>query len=251
MSREEEQAVAALRQKGSGRQMSPGRRIAYAVGKPIVRTLIGLLWSTYRVELVSGKEHIDAVIQRTESPCTLLLASRHIGLSDDASSGWVRRGFNAGIIISPSVDGEVPSSIARSWGVKVIRGSATRTGTLAMRDMHNVMKEGTSIITAADGPVGPAYFFKSGVIMTSRIGNAPMLPISCAANRAWYLKRWDDFMIPKPFAKIAVAVGEPHSVPAGVSKEGLELEREAMQNAVNELFELSKRAVTSPMEGKT
>ena len=120
-----------------------------------------------------------------------------------------------------------------------------------MRDMHNVMKEGTSIITAADGPVGPAYFFKSGVIMTSRIGNAPMLPIACAADRAWYLKRWDDFMIPKPFAKIAVAVGEPHSVPSGVSKEGLEAEREAMQNAVNALFELSKRHVAATAEGTT
>ena len=250
MSREDEQAVAALRQKGSGRQMSPGRRLAYAIGKPIARALIAVLWSTYRVKVVAGQNQIDAAInaQRAYVPCYW---HRDILVCLMTLKQWVQRGFNAGIIISPSVDGEVPSSIARSWGIKVIRGSATRTGTLAMRDMHNVMKAGTSIITAADGPVGPAYFFKFGVIMTSRIGNAPMLPIACAASRAWYLKRWDDFMIPKPFAKIAVAVGAPHSVPSGVSKEGLEAEREAMQNAVNELFELSKRAVTSSTESKT
>lgn len=200
------------------------------------------MWSTYRVRIVSGSEVVDAVVAdgRAYVPCYW---HRDILVCLMTLKGWVRRGFDAGIIISPSVDGEVPSSIARGWGVKVIRGSATRTGTLAMRNMHQVMKDGISIITAADGPVGPAYFFKPGVLLTSRIGKAPMLPIGCAADRAWYLRRWDDFMIPKPFARIAIAIGEPHAVPAGTSKDGLEAERETMQNAVNALVRRSKEAL--------
>lgn len=242
MTPEEEAALAASRRKASGRQMSPARKIAYAIGKPLAKALIALLWSTYRVRVIAGEIVVDEVIaaRRAYVPCYW---HRDILVCLMLLKDWVRRGFNAGIIISASVDGEVPSSIARGWGVKVIRGSATRTGALAMRDMHGVMKSGTSIITAADGPVGPAYFFKPGVLLTSRIGNAPMLPIGCAADRAWYLRRWDDFMIPKPFARIAIAVGEPHAVPAGTSKEGLEAERETMQNAVNQLVQRSKEAL--------
>ena len=156
---------------------------------------------------------------------------------------WIDRGFKAGVVISASVDGEVPARIARSWGAVVIRGSASKTGALAMRDIHAVMKAGTSIISAADGPVGPAYYFKSGVILTSRIGSAPLLPIGCAADRAWYMDRWDDFMIPKPFARVVICVGEPYTLPRGASKDDLEAARLRMQNAVNELVERSKLAL--------
>ncbi|MEM7501048.1 MAG: lysophospholipid acyltransferase family protein [Pseudomonadota bacterium] len=225
-----------------GRTMTWPRRLAYAIGTPIALGLIRLLWMTYRVRTITGGGTVDQVIasQRAHVPCYW---HRDILICLMTIKGWVERGFDAGIIISPSVDGEVPSTIAGSWGVKVVRGSATRTGTLAMREMHQVMKAGTSIITAADGPVGPAYFFKAGVVLTSRIGKAPMLPIACAADRAWYLKRWDDFMIPKPFARIAIAVGDPHSVPPGTSAEGLEEQRQIMQDAVNSLFERSKAAL--------
>ena len=219
--------------------MSPARAVVYALGRPVLGGLVRLLWWSYRIEAVIGADVVDRVIadERAYVPCYW---HRDILVCLMTIRGWIKRGFKAGVIISASVDGEVPSKIARSWGAEVIRGSANRTGALAMRDMHQVMKKGTSIVTAADGPLGPAYYFKSGVVLTSRIGAAPMLPIGCAADRAWHLRRWDDFMIPKPFARLVVAVGEPHLVPPGTSKEGLEDEREAMQIAVNGLVEQSK-----------
>lgn len=237
------------RRNASGRQMSPVRKLVYAVAGPIAMGLVRLLWWSYRIEKVIGADTIDRVVadRRAYVPCYW---HRDILICLMAIRGWIDRGFKAGVIISASVDGEVPSKIAQSWGAEVIRGSATRTGALAMRDMHRIMKDGTSIITAADGPVGPAYYFKSGVVLTSRIGSAPMLPIGCAADRAWYLKRWDDFMIPKPFARIVLAVGEPHLVARGASKEGLEQERKTMQIAVNGLVEQSK-AVLQQEKGKS
>ena len=219
--------------------MSLGRRMVYALGTPILLGILRLLWLTWRIEKVIGSEHVDRAIDDDGAyvPCYW---HRDILVCLLVIRGWIRRGFKAGIIISASVDGEVPSKIARSWGAEVIRGSASRTGALAMRDMHDVMKRGVSIVTAADGPVGPAYYFKSGVLMTSRIGKAPMLPIGCAADRAWYLDRWDHFMIPKPFARLVISIGEPRSVPKGASMELLEEERIAMQNAVISLAEQSK-----------
>jgi lysophospholipid acyltransferase (LPLAT)-like uncharacterized protein len=223
----------------SGRQMTPVRRLVYAIATPLIRIVVALLWRSCRVQPVQGVEYVEKVVasEAASVPC---FWHRDILVCLLTMRQWIDRGFKAGVVISASVDGEVPSRIASSWGAVVIRGSASRTGALAMRDMHQVMKDGTSIISAADGPVGPAYYFKSGVVLTARIGSAPLLPIGCAADRAWYLKRWDDFMIPKPFAKIAVAVGEPYSLPRGASKDELESARITMQNAVIDLVERSK-----------
>ncbi len=152
---------------------------------------------------------------------------------------WIRRGFRACFLISSSVDGDVPERIARSWGAEVIRGSANQTGALVLRDMQQVMKRGVSIITTADGPNGPKNEFKVGAVLMARIGGAPMVPLACAADRAWYLNRWDDFMIPKPFARVVLAIGEPITVPAGTSIGDLEEYRVQMQDATNSLLRQS------------
>jgi len=223
-----------------GRQMTVGRRILYAIGGPLAAGIVRLLWWSCRVDAVIGEVHAKAAIadDRAYVPCYW---HRDILVCLMTIRGWIRRGFRAAIIISPSVDGEVPARIARAWGAEVVRGSAKRTGALAMRDLHQVMKRGVSIVSAADGPVGPAYYFKSGVIMTARIGNAPMLPIGCAASRAWHFRTWDNFMVPKPFARLVVAVGEPVEVPARADAETLDRLRERMEFAVNSLSEESKK----------
>lgn len=226
-----------------GRRMTLLRRLGYAIGGPVLAGLVRFLWWTYRVEIVSGRDHAESVIadDRAYVPCYW---HRDILVCLMTIRGWIRRGFRAAIIISPSVDGEVPARIARAWGAEVVRGSAKRTGALAMRELHQVMKRGVSIVTAADGPVGPAYYFKSGVLMTSRIGSAPMLPMGCAASRTWQFGTWDDFRVPKPFARVAVAIGEPIEVGAGARAEELEALRKRMQDAVNALSEESKRLLS-------
>jgi len=224
------------------RRMSTGRRIYYFLGLPALRFVVRVIWWTYRVEKVIGKEIAERVISdgKVYAPCYW---HQHTVLCLFLMRNWIQRGFKGGFIISPSVDGEVPARIARSWGAEVIRGSAERTGALAMRDIHKIMKNGISIITAADGPLGPKNEFKPGVVLMSRIGSAAMIPIACAANRAWYLDRWDDFMVPKPFARIVIAIGEPNTVPAGSSMEDLESHRKNMQNSLASLIEQSKKAL--------
>jgi lysophospholipid acyltransferase (LPLAT)-like uncharacterized protein len=153
---------------------------------------------------------------------------------------WLHEGFRAGFIISASVDGEVPARIARRWGAEVVRGSAKQTNALALRDIQQIMKNGVSIVTAADGPLGPKYAFKAGVVLMARIGSAPLVPIACAADRAWYLRRWDNFMLPKPFAKVVVAVGEPMTISRDTPVDELEKHRRAMETAINDLMRKSQ-----------
>jgi len=223
------------------RTMSFGRRLYYALGMPLVRALFYVASATYRVQKVIGSEIAERVIadkQSVYAPC--YWHQNHI-LCSNLLRGWIKRGFRACFLISASVDGEVPARIASAWGAEVIRGSANQTGALALRDMQQMMKRGISIVTTADGPNGPKYEFKPGAVLMARIGNVPMVPIACAADRAWYLSRWDDFMIPKPFARIVLAIGEPVIVPKNTPLNEIEEYRLQMQYATNALMAESKQ----------
>ena len=124
-------------------------------------------------------------------------------------------------------------------------GSPVRTTTTALRceGMQKMMKQGVAIVTTADGPNGPKYEFKPGAVLMAKIGGTPLVPVACAADRAWYLDRWDDFMIPKPFARVVYAVGEPIVVPRDAAIDKLETYRLEMQYATNALMEESKQAL--------
>ena len=67
--------------------------------------------------------------------------------------------------------------------------------------------------------------------------------MACAADRAWYLDRWDDFMIPKPFARIVLAVGEPIEIPPGAPLSELEPIRKQMEYATKMLMAESKKVL--------
>jgi len=215
--------------------MGPARRLYYFIGLPILRGLVRLLTMTYRIEHVIGKENIDSFIAEN-TVCAPCYWHQHHIVGSTLIRSWVRRGFKACFLVSGSVDGEVPARIARAWGAEVIRGSANQSGALALRDMQRMMKNGFSIVTTADGPRGPKHEFKVGASMMARVAGVPIIPIGCATDRAWYLNRWDDFMVPKPFARIAVAIGEPYALPPGTPLNELETHRLLVQEAVMSLM---------------
>jgi lysophospholipid acyltransferase (LPLAT)-like uncharacterized protein len=215
--------------------MGRARRFYYFLGVPILRGIIRLLTMTYRIEKVIGANHIEPYIDG-ETICAPCYWHQHHIVGSTLIRSWVRRGFKACFLVSGSVDGEVPERIARAWGAEVIRGSANQSGALALRDMQRMMKSGFSIVTTADGPRGPKYEFKMGAILMARIAGVPVVPIGCAADRAWYLDRWDNFMVPKPFARIVVAIGEPIPIPSDAPLDGLEPYRISVQQAVMSLM---------------
>ena len=215
------------------RRLSIGRKIYYFLGKPILLLIIYTLTATCKIRVIDEHNSIEKLVKNTDifTPCfwhqDLLIALLVV-------SRWLKKGFKGGFIISPSVDGEVPARIAASWGAEIIRGSAVRTGASAMRDIHRFLKQGISIITAADGPLGPKFHFKMGVVLMAKLGHAPIIPITCSSKEAWYLNRWDQFMIPKPFTKIIVMIGKPYVIPKTSNMSQLEEHRSNIELKLNE-----------------
>jgi lysophospholipid acyltransferase (LPLAT)-like uncharacterized protein len=220
--------------------MTPARRLYYAVGLPILKGLIRVLTATYRIDRVIGEEQMAPYL-KGEAVCAPCYWHQHHIIGSTLVRAWIRRGFKACFLVSGSVDGDVPERIARAWGAEVIRGSANQSGALALRDQQRMIRNGYSIVTTADGPRGPQHEFKAGTVLMARIAGVPIVPIGCAADRAWYLeKRWDRFMIPKPFARIVIAIGEPVPVPRSIPVDELEPVRLNVQEAVMSLMEESE-----------
>ncbi|MCH9694814.1 MAG: lysophospholipid acyltransferase family protein [Gammaproteobacteria bacterium] len=240
-------SVESRRSSASRRRMSGSRRLYYFLGLPILRGIIRLLTATYRVEKVIGAEHIEPFIASGEICAPCYWHQHHI-IGSTLIRSWVQRGFKACFLVSGSVDGEVPERVARAWGAEVIRGSANQSGALALRDMQRMMKSGYSIVTTADGPRGPIYEFKMGAIIMVRIAGVPVLPIACASDRAWYLKRWDNFMIPKPFSRVVMAIGEPYPIPSNAPLDQLEPHRVNVQEAVMSLMSVSETTLQEVRE---
>jgi lysophospholipid acyltransferase (LPLAT)-like uncharacterized protein len=229
----------------SRRRMSKGRVFAYALAVPLITGLAKLFWRMCRIKHVLGQEHADAVLAANKPviPCywhhRQLFCVRYL-------TGLQERGLKIGFLVSPSVDGELAAQLVGAWGARSIRGSSTRTGAQAMRDLYQaIVRDGISPVTTPDGPTGPARKFKAGTVILAQLSGSPMLPISYAAKKAWRLGTWDCFVIPRPFTRIAIAVGKPRYIARKLPANGLEAIRQEMEDVLNDLEHKAADALQS------
>jgi len=172
-----------VKDKKQPRRMTVKRKIGHVLLKPMILLIVNFIWLTCRVK-VTGQENMDAIIEKQKPVIPCYWHQQHLFCA------WymlrqIKRGMKVGFLVSPSVDGEIPAQIVSSRGAKVIRGSSTRTGAQALRDMYQIIaKEGVSPVTTSDGPTGPIFKFKPGAAMLSQMTKAPMVPVACAAKRS-------------------------------------------------------------------
>ena len=145
-----------------------------------------------------------------------------------------RRGM---ALTSTSRDGELIAQFLRGFGIGPVRGSATRRGVAAVRDLARLLKNGHDVAITPDGSRGPIYEMKGGMMVLAQISGRLVLPISCKFSRVWRLKSWDRFMIPKPFSRVTLRVGEPYFVPRDVPPDAFEQERQRCQQAMMTLVQ--------------
>lgn len=190
------------------------RRLGAKIFPPIVWGLIRLLWKTCRIEVVLNSENVTALLdQKTPFiPCYWHQQQIFcIRLLLDIAKSDPR--LKLGYLISPSADGDIATNMFGNQGVHIIRGSATRGGAQALREIYlRIKKDGISPIVTPDGPTGPIYECKPGVAMLAQLSKAPLLPLAYSASSTWRLKSWDRFMLPRPFARIVIGVGTPLNV---------------------------------------
>ncbi len=75
------------------------------------------------------------------------------------------------------------------------------------------VKRGASAYINPDGPDGPPYVVKPGVVYIAQKTGAPLLPVAAFTAAKYTLNRWDRYSVPLPFSRIATVVGEPVPAP--------------------------------------
>jgi lysophospholipid acyltransferase (LPLAT)-like uncharacterized protein len=132
---------------------------------------------------------------------------------------WIHRNEGVPIVISSHRDGEIIAQIAERLGYRSIRGSSSRNAARALIGMVRELEGGAEVAVTPDGPRGPARKFASGALVAAQRSGAPIMGIGVAASRAWRLKSWDRFMIPKPFSIVRVVYAVPTPVTASSPRE--------------------------------
>lgn len=145
---------------------------------------------------------------------------------------------NLNVLISRSIDGEIIARTVERWGFKTVRGSKGKKGSVeATMQLIDRLKNKECIAMMVDGPSGPAYKVKDGVIKIAKMSQAPIVPIYWYSEDKSLLKfpSWDGFRYPFFYTRLLNLYGEPIYVSADNTDEQDEEVRLQLQNAFNEL----------------
>ena len=115
------------------------------------------------------------------------------------------RGLGIAILISRSFDGELIARTVEQLGFTAVRGSTTRGGAAGLKGMAAAYTAGRICAITADGPKGPAMLAKPGAAQLAELVNAEWVGAFYALpERAWTLRTWDGFLIPRPFSRVRI-----------------------------------------------
>lgn len=159
------------------------------------------------------------------------------------------------VLISQHADGDLIAAACRPLGLKVVRGSTTRSGTAALRQLVRAARDGHLVLTP-DGPRGPRRQVQVGLVYLAARTGLPIVPVAFGFARAWRARSWDRFVLPVPFSSVWAVTGKPIVVPADVSRAHLETYRLRVQQAMDECTTEAERlagqvpeaATTAPVE---
>lgn len=139
-------------------------------------------------------------------------------------------------MVSLSRDGELQTSILASLKIDAVRGSSSRAGSSALRALVRRLKAGSDGAFAVDGPKGPIFEVKPGVLLAARLSGVVIVPISSAAQHAWTFNRaWDRYQLPMPFSKVVLVAAQPLFLPPNATQTDLEHARTNLEQALKSL----------------
>jgi len=191
-------------------------------------TILRLLFLTLRLNFEDRTGFTENILKSPVIMC--FWHNRIIGITLAFTRhypGTVRKGVN--VLTSASRDGEILAQLAGQFGMDAVRGSSSRRGSRAMRELVDLAEDGHDIAITPDGPRGPRYSFGPGAISLAQLTGTPIAPVHAKFSRCFRMKTWDGFIIPLPFSKVSVTVDDPIRVPRGLSNEEFEAARSRVE----------------------
>jgi len=198
-------------------------------------TLATLVASTTRWVLVDPEHSMDS-----DHPPRAIFAIWHNRqlLSPEIYQRFLGRrlpGRRLASMASASRDGAIAASVLELFGVRAVRGSSSRRGARALVELIDLARQGFDLAVTPDGPRGPRYEVKPGVVALAQHTGLPLVPISYHLTRKRVLRSWDRFIVPLPFGRCEITVGKVIQVPSDLDEAGREEVARELQSRMLEI----------------
>ncbi len=221
------------------------RRLIRFLARGVAVVCRGLFAST-RIEILAAQPGLSPYEDSGDQKC--LYCIWHDAILGPIFGG---RCVDMAALVSLHGDGSYVADALECVGITPIRGSSSRGGAAAVREMLDAARD-KDIAIATDGPRGPRRKVKYGIVYLASQTGRPIVPTAFSARRAWRVRgRWTDLLIPKPFTKIWLIGGEPIFVPSGLSREELSVHRDKVQLAMDELTARADRLADGSGSGSS
>jgi lysophospholipid acyltransferase (LPLAT)-like uncharacterized protein len=194
------------------------------IGVPVIEAL----GSTYAWREI-GVEHLARVRSQGRHPILALWHGRILA----ATLYFRDRQIVA--MTSENFDGEWVAQLMSRFGYHAARGSTSRGGARALAQLRREMAEGYATAFTVDGPRGPARVAQPGAAWLASVTGNPIVPFHIEADRYWTVKSWDTHQVPRPGARLAIAIGAPIDVPPNATEEDIEAGRRRVEHALIDL----------------
>ena len=142
------------------------------IGASIIRGLTGSMRMESR-----GHEQVDALYREGQH---IILAFWH---AQQLMVPIGYRGTGANVLISQHQDGEIIARIISRFGHRAVRGSSTRGGALALRELIRLGRSGADLVVTPDGPKGPRQVAKLGVVQLAKATGLPIVPLAFSCSK--------------------------------------------------------------------
>jgi len=137
------------------------------------------------------------------------------------------------VLISTHSDGQLITDVAHQLGLRTVRGSTTRGGTEAMRQLLRLSRQSHIVITP-DGPRGPRRVLQPGIVYLAAKTGLPIVTLGFGYSRAWRVRSWDRMAVPRPFSKGYCVTMPPIAVPRNVTPDNLEPYRTEVERSLRQ-----------------
>jgi lysophospholipid acyltransferase (LPLAT)-like uncharacterized protein len=150
------------------------------------------------------------------------------------------------VLISGHRDGRLIAHTVQRFGARIIFGSSYRRPIQALRSAARICKQGGLVGITPDGPRGPRMRAAPGAVMAAELAGAVLVPVGYATSRRRLLPSWDRFLLPLPFGRGAIVIGDPIEVPPRLDSAGREVLRLELERALNGVTAEADRLTGNP-----
>lgn len=223
--------------------LGPKKRLVLAT---LPRAIAGALrltaaWTRYEVR----NEHI---YREALAAGPVLLAVWHESISLGVPR-YVNTEYNT--LVSQSFDGEIAARVVRRFGINAIRGSSSRRGSEALRELEDLLRAGGLVGWNLDGPRGPRRVAKPGIAVLAARTHSPVIPHAFSIRGCLRMRSWDRLPVPLPGARVISAYGPLIAPPDDESPEAIEAVRAEVERSLNTLHaQLDAELGANPMLGE-